>query len=87
MIREPVYENFHSKNNSSPNCDNEGARTDSNDSLIANIVESEGNNHENYKDRNNKPLCTYDLVCWSFQVARGMEYLASKKVCLYKIIT
>lgn len=25
-------------------------------------------------------ITTTDLVCWSFQVARGMEYLASRKV-------
>lgn len=25
-------------------------------------------------------LTTADLVCWLFQVARGMQYLASKKV-------
>lgn len=28
----------------------------------------------------NKPVCTRDLLLWSFQVARGMEYLASRKV-------
>ncbi len=27
-------------------------------------------------------LSTRDLISWSFQVARGMDYLASKKVCL-----
>ncbi|XP_069679677.1 vascular endothelial growth factor receptor 1-like isoform X2 [Periplaneta americana] len=26
------------------------------------------------------PVCSQDLFCWSFQVARGMEYLASRKV-------
>ena len=26
------------------------------------------------------PLTTRNLICWAFQVARGMEYLSSKKV-------
>lgn len=28
------------------------------------------------------PLTMEDLVCYSFQVARGMEFLASRKVSL-----
>lgn len=28
-----------------------------------------------------KHLYTYDLICWSWQVAKGMDYLASRKVC------
>lgn len=27
-----------------------------------------------------RSVCTSDLVCWSFQVARGMDYLSSRKV-------
>ena len=26
-------------------------------------------------------LCTRDLISWSFQIARGMQYLAQRKVC------
>lgn len=33
-----------------------------------------------------KPISTSDLVAWSFQVARGMEYLASRKVFIHSII-
>lgn len=29
---------------------------------------------------NIKPICTKDLLAWAFQVSRGMEYLASRKV-------
>lgn len=28
----------------------------------------------------NKTINTSDLVCWSFQIARGMDYLSSRKV-------
>jgi serine/threonine protein kinase len=34
-----------------------------------------------YKGTTN-PVCTHDLLCWAFQVARGMDYLASRKVRL-----
>ncbi|KAL7045402.1 hypothetical protein ACKWTF_002226 [Chironomus riparius] len=27
-----------------------------------------------------RSVCTSDLVCWSFQIARGMEYLSSRKI-------
>ncbi|KAK9680761.1 Protein tyrosine and serine/threonine kinase [Popillia japonica] len=29
---------------------------------------------------NVKPICTKDLLTWAFQISRGMEYLASRKV-------
>jgi hypothetical protein len=28
----------------------------------------------------NPTICTRDLISWSFQIARGMEYLANRKV-------
>ncbi|KAM3968141.1 LOW QUALITY PROTEIN: PDGF- and VEGF-receptor related [Aphomia sociella] len=33
-----------------------------------------------YDSRNPRPLTSRDLLAWSFQIARGMEYLASRKV-------
>ncbi|KAG8226012.1 hypothetical protein J437_LFUL004133 [Ladona fulva] len=40
--------------------------------------------HTNYKGdyarRDVRPICTRDLVCWAFQVARGIDYLASRRV-------
>ncbi|KAL1129987.1 hypothetical protein AAG570_012930, partial [Ranatra chinensis] len=30
--------------------------------------------------KNDRPICSQDLLCWSYQIARGMEYLASRKV-------
>lgn len=27
-----------------------------------------------------KPVCSQDMLCWAFQVTRGMEYLVSRKV-------
>ncbi|XP_050295850.1 vascular endothelial growth factor receptor 1-like [Anthonomus grandis grandis] len=49
--------------------------------LSNNSVEPEWrlNYKGDYKDHV-KPISTKDLVAWSFQVARGMEYLASRKV-------
>ncbi|KAK4010542.1 vascular endothelial growth factor receptor 1 [Daphnia magna] len=37
--------------------------------------------HQQERDTSqNKTISTRDLISWSFQIARGMEYLASKKV-------
>ncbi|XP_071455264.1 vascular endothelial growth factor receptor 1-like isoform X2 [Hetaerina americana] len=33
-----------------------------------------------YGRREVRPICTSDLICWAFQVARGIDYLASRKV-------
>nr|CAD7196039.1 unnamed protein product [Timema douglasi] len=33
-----------------------------------------------YKPSHVRPICTRDLLCWAFQVARGMEYLVGRKV-------
>lgn len=33
-----------------------------------------------------KKISTKDLVCWSYQVARGMQYLASRRVRINAII-
>lgn len=35
--------------------------------------------HSDYKGTT-MPVCSQDLFSWAFQVARGMEYLASRKV-------
>lgn len=39
-------------------------------------------NYRGDQDQPNRSLCTRDLICWSFQIARGMGYLASRKVSL-----
>ena len=33
-----------------------------------------------YEEQVVRPICTRDLICWAYQVSRGMDYLASKKV-------
>lgn len=40
-----------------------------------------GSNYRgDYRDELEKPICTRDLICWAFQIAGGMEYLARRKV-------
>ena len=38
------------------------------------------NNGEQSDEISNRIIKTSDLISWSFQIARGMEFLASKKV-------
>uniref|UniRef100_A0A146L3H9 receptor protein-tyrosine kinase n=2 Tax=Lygus hesperus TaxID=30085 RepID=A0A146L3H9_LYGHE len=33
-----------------------------------------------FQQTEKKTICTQDLLCWGFQIAKGMEYLASRKV-------
>lgn len=39
------------------------------------------------EDENGPLLTTNNLICWAFQVARGMEYLTFKKVTTFKWTT
>lgn len=34
-----------------------------------------------YKNASIDPMRTSDLIYWSFQVSKAMEYLTSRKVC------
>lgn len=38
-----------------------------------------------FDGRNPRPLTSRDLLVWAFQIARGMEYLASRKVSRYTV--
>ncbi|CAH0554003.1 unnamed protein product [Brassicogethes aeneus] len=44
------------------------------------IQPDSGANYKGDCKENVKPIFTKNLICWSFQVSRGMEYLASRKV-------
>lgn len=41
---------------------------------------SQGHYRGDYQAREVQPIRTTDLLCWAFQISRGMEYLASRKV-------
>jgi serine/threonine protein kinase len=42
--------------------------------------EQQANYRGDYQHMEVRAIKTTDLLCWSFQIARGMEYLASRKV-------
>jgi len=39
-------------------------------------------NHSPNQDENRMNISTQDLICWSFQIACGMNHVANKKVIL-----
>ena len=51
-------------------------------SIKENLNNSKGRAFQdaNYISGQVPSISTRDLICWSFQIARGMEYLVSKKV-------
>lgn len=50
--------------------------------ILSNSAQPEwrSNYRGDYNRGNIQPICTKDLLTWAFQVSRGMEYLASRKV-------
>lgn len=51
--------------------------------LVTRDVDPGGYYQGDYKSSNIKPICTQDLLCWAYQLANGMDYLASRKVTVY----
>ena len=48
---------------------------------VCGIAEEEENSYNSVQTTVSSSLfSTRDLVCWSFQIAKGMDYLATKKV-------
>lgn len=81
FIRNPYYENVPNKISVSVKPEDSSTQIGSDGYLVADEPEWRSNYRGDYKNLIIKPSCTHDLLCWSFQVARGMEYLASRKVC------
>lgn len=83
MSNRHVYANW-PKTISSENPETSSLGTESDDRSIAEDDEPEWrcNYYGDYATAVIKPFTTHDLICWAFQVARGMDYLASKKVRL-----
>lgn len=81
------YENDANKKDTSINIDITAIETGDDGYLLPDEPESRYQYQGDYENEKSKELCTHDLFCWSFQVARGMEYLASQRVCLRKKIS
>ncbi|XP_022178523.1 vascular endothelial growth factor receptor 1 isoform X3 [Myzus persicae] len=82
ISKNPYYVNVPNNTNLSEKCDDSSTQIGSDGYLVPDEVEPEwrSNYRGDYKNLIVKPSCTHDLICWSFQVARGMEYLASRKI-------
>ncbi|XP_050420983.1 vascular endothelial growth factor receptor 1 isoform X2 [Adelges cooleyi] len=82
ISKNPYYVNVPQKNNSIQKYEDSGTQIGSDGYLVPDEVEPEwrSNYRGDYKNLNVKPTCTHDLICWSFQISRGMEYLASRKI-------
>lgn len=83
--RNRIYENVPNDITESEKCENTNTGTQFDSTEVNEVLNS--NEHTNYhgdsKNLNIQPLRTYDLVNWSFQISRGMEYISNKNVCLF----